>query len=243
MPAPPAGAPVWHALIAAANPDVTADVAYTLARLGMAVSTARTGDELARAVAQQRPHLVVASYLLPGLSGRALVHELRTSPHTRDAGRLLVVEPDDVPPDRLAALRDAVDAVVRYPDGLAALSDLTARVAAVVTTRWVSTPTQWVLGPVVGDDEAVTVHVRGVRIDLTNRERAVLRTLAARPAGVADAELYAAVWGAPRRPRSRGLIVEISRLRVKLIPFGVTVERTAEGGYAVRWSEPPVRTP
>lgn len=234
LPAPPAGAPVWHALIASANPDATADLAFTLARLAIAVATVRDGDELDAAVQRRPPHLTFASLALPRLAGLSLLRRLRTTPESRHAGLVVLLEPADALPADAPALTQGIDGTVRYPDEIPGLPALTARVAAAVAARWPRGATCWAVGPVAGDDVAMTVHAGGVALLLTNRERAVLRALARHPDGLSDHDLQVAVWGAPQRPGFRGHIAELSRLRQKLAPVGLAIERTPGQGYRVR---------
>ena len=134
-----------------------------------------------------------------------------------------------------AAAAHAPDAVLCYPQDVAQVYEVAGRVAEAVAARWPHTPVCWVAGPVAGDDEEVSVRVAGVPVHLTNRERAILRALAAHPDGIGDAELQTAVWGAPRPPGFRGLIAELSRLRLKLAPHAVTIER-ASRRYVLRWT-------
>ncbi|MBS1240995.1 MAG: response regulator receiver [Gemmatimonadetes bacterium] len=72
------------------EPDITALVAYHLARAGYRVSTAATGAEALKAAREERPDLVVLDLMLPGVSGYDVLAEMRTREETRDVGVILL---------------------------------------------------------------------------------------------------------------------------------------------------------
>jgi len=53
------------------EPDITALVAYHLAKAGFRVSTAATGVDALAAINEQRPSLIVLDRMLPGMTGVA----------------------------------------------------------------------------------------------------------------------------------------------------------------------------
>ena len=59
------------------EPDITALVAYHLAKAGYRVSTASSGAEALKASSEERPDVVVLDLMLPGLSGYDVLSELR----------------------------------------------------------------------------------------------------------------------------------------------------------------------
>jgi two-component system phosphate regulon response regulator PhoB len=68
------------------EPDITAHVAYHLAKEGYRVSTAHSGPEALKAASEQRPDLVVLDLMLPGMSGYEVLQELRSRADTSDVG-------------------------------------------------------------------------------------------------------------------------------------------------------------
>src|SRR5262245_7576463 len=62
------------------EPDITALVAYHLARNGYRVSTAANGNDALRAVAEEQPSLIVLDLMLPGLSGYEVIEQIRSDP-------------------------------------------------------------------------------------------------------------------------------------------------------------------
>ena len=72
------------------EPDITALVAYHLAKAGYRVSTASSGAEALRAASEERPDVVVLDLMLPGVSGYDVLTELRSREETRDVGVILL---------------------------------------------------------------------------------------------------------------------------------------------------------
>jgi len=66
-----------HILVVDDEPDISALVAYHLARETYRVRTAATGPEALRALESEVPDLVVLDLMLPGLSGLDVLREIR----------------------------------------------------------------------------------------------------------------------------------------------------------------------
>ena len=58
------------------EPDITALVAYHLAKAGFRVSTASTGPDALKAARDERPDIVILDLMLPGISGYDVLEEL-----------------------------------------------------------------------------------------------------------------------------------------------------------------------
>src|SRR4051794_26172479 len=72
------------------EPDITALVAYHLAKAGYRVSTAANGPEALKAAREERPDVVVLDLMLPGVSGYDVLAELRRRDETKDVGVILL---------------------------------------------------------------------------------------------------------------------------------------------------------
>ena len=72
------------------EPDITALVAYHLAKAGFRVSTANTGPDALKAAREERPDIVILDLMLPGVSGYDVLAELRQRDETRDVGVILL---------------------------------------------------------------------------------------------------------------------------------------------------------
>jgi DNA-binding response OmpR family regulator len=59
------------------EPDITALVAYHLAKAGYRVSTAANGPDALKAAREERPDVVILDVMLPGASGPLFAVETR----------------------------------------------------------------------------------------------------------------------------------------------------------------------
>src|SRR6266702_4589176 len=74
---PPPNAPLHRILVVDDEPDITALVAYHLAKAGYRVATATNGRDALQAAREERPDLVVLDLMHPGLSGYEVLVDLR----------------------------------------------------------------------------------------------------------------------------------------------------------------------
>jgi len=72
------------------EPDITALVAYHLAKAGFRVSTASTGPEALKAAREERPDIVILDLMLPGVSGYDALAGRRRRDETREVGVILL---------------------------------------------------------------------------------------------------------------------------------------------------------
>src|SRR5690349_23811440 len=110
------------------EPDITALVAYHLAKSGYRVTTAANGRDALRAAREERPDLVVLDLMLPGISGYDVLAELRRREETRDVGVILLTARRDEP-DRIKGLSLGADDYLTKPFSPA---ELTLRVQALL---------------------------------------------------------------------------------------------------------------
>src|SRR5207253_7836253 len=85
------GAIMTHRILVVDDePDITALVAYHLAKGGYRVSTAANGPDALKAAREERPDIVILDLMLPGVSGYDVLEELRRREETRDVGVILL---------------------------------------------------------------------------------------------------------------------------------------------------------
>src|SRR6266699_2531160 len=87
---PPPNAPLHRILVVDDEPDITALVAYHLAKAGYRVITATNGKDALQTAREERPDLVVLDLMLPDVSGYDVLAELRRRDETREIGILLL---------------------------------------------------------------------------------------------------------------------------------------------------------
>ena len=216
------------------EPDITALVAYHLAKKGYRVSTANSGPEALKAASKERPDLVVLDLMLPGQSGFEVLDQLRQNPEITDVGVILLTARKEEE-DRVKGLELGADDYLVKPFSP---DELVLRVAAVLR-RMAAPPTTsgsvLVLGPITIDRSAHNVVVDGADIDLTATEFKLLLTLAERSGRVQSrSQLLESVWQANPEIQTRTVDMHVQRLRSKLGPAADYVETIRGFGYRFR---------
>lgn len=213
------------------EPDITALVAYHLAKAGLRVSTARDGTEAIRAAREERPDIVILDLMLPGVSGYDVLAELRQRPETRDVGVILLTARREEA-DRVRGLTLGADDYLVKPF---APAELVLRVQAVL--RRLSAPavaggSLVVVGPMTVDRAAHRVMIDGTDVVLTATEYKLLLTLVERRGRVqARSQLLETVLDAQPDIQTRTIDMHVQRLRTKLGAVGAMIETVRGFGY------------
>jgi two-component system phosphate regulon response regulator PhoB len=226
-----------HVLVVDDEPDITALVAYHLAKAGYRVTTASTGSDALRIAEEQGPDLVVLDLMLPGLSGYEVLEALRRRAATQDVGVLLLTAKREEG-DRIKGLSLGADDYLVKPF---APQELVLRVGAVLRRlagTAVASGSKLVAGPLVIDRAGHRVAVQGSEIDLTPTEYKLLLTLAERRGRVQTrAQLLETVWEAHPDIQTRTVDMHMQRLRAKLGPAADWIETVRGFGYRFRAAE------
>jgi two-component system, OmpR family, phosphate regulon response regulator PhoB len=216
------------------EPDITALVAYHLARVGYRVSTAANGQDALKAAREERPEVVVLDLMLPGVSGYEVLRELRKRKDTEDIGIILLTARREEA-DRIKGLSLGADDYLTKPFSP---QELTLRVAAVL--RRLAAPavlagSSVVEGPLVIDRSAHRVTLDGTEVPLTPTEYKLLEALVERRGRVQTrAQLLETVWDAQPDIQTRTVDMHVQRLRTKLGSAGELVETVRSFGYRFR---------
>jgi two-component system phosphate regulon response regulator PhoB len=96
------------------EPDITALVAYHMAKAGFRVSTAGNGRDALKAAREERPDIVILDLMLPGISGYDILAELRKHEETREVGVILLTAKREEP-DRIRGLALGADDYLTKP--------------------------------------------------------------------------------------------------------------------------------
>ncbi len=220
--------------------DITALVAYHLARAGYRVATASDGNAALKAAAAEPPDLVVLDLMLPGRSGFEVLAELRRREETREAGVILLTARKEQP-DRVKGLEAGADDYLTKPFSP---EELVLRVGAVL--RRLKAPARagggsalLKAGAVTIDRAAHAVQVGGAPVELTPLEYRLLVLLAERRGRVQSrAELLEKVWDAQADIQTRTVDMHVQRLRAKLGAAGDLIETVRGFGYRMRAEDP-----
>ncbi len=219
------------------EPDITALVAYHLAKEGYRVTTAPNGRDALRAAREERPDLVVLDLMLPGVSGYDVLAELRRREETKELGVILLTARKEEP-DRIKGLSLGADDYIPKPFSP---QELVLRVGAVLrrlAAPAVAAGRLVAAGPIVLDRSAHRVTVNGTEVDLTATEFKLLGTLIEREGRVQSrAQLLETVWQAQPDIQTRTVDMHVQRLRQKLGKAGDYIETVRGAGYRFRRPE------
>src|ERR1044071_8123379 len=190
----PESAEPHRILVVDDEPDITALVAYHLAKEGYRVTTAGTGSDALRSAREERPDLGVLDLMLPGHSGFEVLAELRRREETRDVGVLLLTARKEEP-DRIKGFSLGADDYLAKPFSP---KELVLRVGAVLP-RLAGPPVaaggRLVGGPIVLDRTAHHVTAGGKEVNLTATEFKLLERLIERRDRVQSrSQLLESVW-------------------------------------------------
>ena len=216
------------------EPDITALVAYHLARAGYRVSTASNGQEAIKAAREERPDVVVLDLMLPGVSGYEVLRELRRHPDTGDVGVILLTARREEA-DRIKGLSLGADDYLTKPFSP---QELTLRVSAVLrrlASPAVAAGSLLVEGRLWIDRGAHRVTLGGEELPLTATEYKLLLTLVERRGRVQTRpQLLETVWDAQPDIQTRTVDMHVQRLRAKLGDVGELIETVRGFGYRFR---------
>ena len=219
------------------EPDITALVAYHLAKAGYRVSTASSGAEALRAASEERPDVVVLDLMLPGVSGYDVLTELRSREETRDVGVILLTARREET-DRIRGLSLGADDYLTKPFSP---QELTLRVAAVLRRLQapaVASGNALTAGALVIDRSAHRVLLDGHEVGLTATEYKLLLILVERRGRVQTRpQLLETVWEAQPDIQTRTVDMHVQRLRSKLGETGRLIETVRGFGYRFRATE------
>jgi two-component system phosphate regulon response regulator PhoB len=223
------------------EPDISALVAYHLAKAGYRVATAATGAEAVEAAAGQGPALVVLDLMLPDMSGFDVLERLRAAEGTREVAVLMLTARRDEA-DRIRGLALGADDYLTKPFSP---TELVLRVGAILRRVHAAHPASrdasrnvpdvLEVGPLRIDRAAYRVAVNGAEVELTPTEYKLLMLLAERRGRLQDrGQLLQSVWEAAPDLQTRTVDMHVQRLRAKLGAAGELIETVRGFGYRLR---------
>ena len=225
------------------EPDITALVAYHLARAGYRVSTAAAGPEALKAAREEHPDIVILDVMLPGASGYDVLAELRRREETRDVGVILLTARREEP-DRIRGLTLGADDYLTKPFSPAELVLRVQGLLRRLEAPSVASGSTITAGPLMIDRAAHRVSLEGRDVDLTSTEYKLLLTLVERRGRVQSRpQLLETVWEAQPDIQTRTVDMHVQRLRSKLGEAGELIETVRGAGYRFRGGERGARRP
>jgi len=234
--APAGSAPLGageRVLVVDDEPDITALVAYHLAKNGFRVSTAGTGPDALRAVTEELPSLIVLDRMLPGMSGDEVLSMIRSNAASREIPVLMLTAKREEL-DRIRGLALGADDYLTKPFST---QELVLRVSAILRRARAAAVSAdvVVVGPLQIDRAHHRVTASGRPIELTATEFRLLLTLALRRGRVQNrAQLLEDVWEAAPDVQTRTVDMHVQRLRAKLGTEADLIETIRGFGYRMR---------
>lgn len=225
-----------HILVVDDEPDISALVAFHLARESYRVRTVGDGNEALRAVETEAPDLIVLDLMLPGMPGLDVLRELRRHPSTEGVPVVLLTARREEQ-DRVEGLRLGADDYLSKPFSP---QELVLRVGAVLRRVQQTPPAERsgrVLraGPLRVDVAGARAEVDDRPLDLTPTEFRLLATLMERRGRVQSRrQLLESVWEVTARITTRTVDMHVQRLRGKLGEEAHWVETVRGFGYRFR---------
>jgi len=229
-----------HILVVDDEPDISALLAYHLARESYRVRTAASGQEALRAMEAEVPDLVLLDLMLPGLSGIEVLREIRQQEAWQDVPViLLTARAGEV--DRVEGFRQGADDYVSKPFSP---QEIVLRVGAVLRRVRQEPPSRaggrvLRVGPFVLDVDGMVARVDGREMDLTPTEFRLLQVLMERRGRVQTRrQLLETVWEVTARIATRTVDMHVQRLRLKAGDAADWIETVRGFGYRFRVDPP-----
>ncbi len=219
------------------EPDITALVAYHLAKAGFRVSTAANGTDALKAAREERPDIVILDLMLPGVSGYEVLAELRKREETREVGVILLTARREET-DRIRGLSLGADDYLTKPFSPQELSLRVGGLLRRLGSPAVTAGSTLTAGPISIDRSAHRATIHGQELSLTATEYKLLLTLVERRGRVQSRpQLLEIVWEAQPDIQTRTVDMHVQRLRTKLGEAGKMIETVRGFGYRFRGNE------
>lgn len=200
---------------------------------GHCVQVARSGREGVQRTREGSPDIVILDLMLPGLDGREVCQQIRSS---GSRVPILILSALDSTSDIVQGLHMGADDYMTKPF---ALDELLARLEALRRrSQWPGErgrETRLAVGDLVFDRDRVEVRRAGRQIDLSAREIALLELLMTSAGKVVSrARILNNVWGHSEDPLTNIVDVYVRRLRTKLERGGEPHLITTVRGFGYR---------
>jgi two-component system, OmpR family, response regulator len=220
-----------RALVVEDEVKMAALIRRGLVEEGYAADIARTGEDAIWMASSTPYDAILLDVMLPGRDGFDVCRELR---RTGVWTPILILTARDGVEDRVAGLDSGADDYLSKPFSFA---ELLARLRALTRRGLSERPTVLEVGSLRLDPATREVWRKGVKVELSAKEFAMLETFMRRPGHVLSRlDLLDHAWDYAYENRSNVVDVYVRYLRAKIDrPFGLSSIETVRGaGYRLR---------
>ena len=204
-------------------------VTYTLGSVGLEATGFETPADFWKAMAKQRPSLILLDIMLPDEDGISILKKLRRSSATEKIP-VMMITAKGTEYDKVLGLDAGADDYVAKPFGM---MELLSRIRALLRRTETESGT-YRCGKLTVDPGRHTVEVEGREVALTQKEFEVLCLLLKNRGQVLSRErLIEDVWGYAFTGESRTVDVHVRTLRQKLGEAGGYIETVRGYGYKI----------
>lgn len=193
------------------------------------VTHAASGEEALEHLRDGAFDLVILDLMLPGISGQDVCRQMRSR---KDMTPVLMLTALDSVDDRVMGLRLGADDYLPKPFDF---EELLARVEALLRRSAIAPDAEDNLicfEGVVLDKSSLETTVDGELIELSAKERDLLRLFLANPKKVMSRErILNSVWSSQEDPMTNIVDVYVGRLRKKLNGYGDSIRTIRGAGY------------
>lgn len=194
-----------------------------------AVDHISTGEDALSAALSHSYDLLILDLSLPDMDGLDVLRQVRSE---RRPTPVLILTARDKLDDRIAGLDLGADDYMTKPFEL---SELEARIRALLRRVSLEKTSRMTLGELIFDLSTNTIEADGKILDLSARERSILRVLMmASDRIVSKAHLLEAITSFDGDVSENAVEQYVSRLRKKLAPHGLAINAARGLGYHLR---------
>ncbi len=197
---------------------------------GWIVDHVKDGESALELIEQRAFDAIILDLMLPGMSGQDVCRKLRARGHVTP---VLMLSALDAVDELVAGLRIGADDYMTKPFEF---DELVARINALIRREndYRGTPRSDVLAKddLIFNRQSLIVTVDGTPVDLTTKERDILKLLMTNPDRVLTREhILNAAWGAQEDPLTNVVDVYVGRLRRKIGRYGDMIQTVRGLGY------------
>ncbi len=201
---------------------------YTLEQTGFTAKGFSGGNELFKALETEIPQLIVLDIMMPDMDGIEVLKKLRSDSRYKDIP-VIMATAKGTEMDKINGLNLGADDYLAKPFGV---MEMVARIKAVLRRTEKEEKSIITAGGIGLNETEHTVFANGEKIELTNKEFALLTLfMKNRNTVYSRDKLMNEIWGSDYMGESRTVDVHIKTLRQKLGVAGGQIKTIIGVGY------------